>query len=174
MPFWSSVSIPGKPRILIIDASKNKSGWETEFCNRLFRSLQRSNLQMCGSLPVESIPENVDAFSVLVLCERKPFAFWNQIKTDSRLSEKLFCFCCGNDYDVESSQAMMESKIASVIVPESEMSAREAGLFYLKFFTELDLHSTHEVNGKMIWFSFVKAKELLKKRRYNAKFTVRC
>jgi hypothetical protein len=56
----------------------------------------------------------------------------------------------------------------------SPMSAREAGLFYLKFFTELNLHSKDHISGKMVWFSFSKAKEFLKRRRYSAKFGARC
>jgi hypothetical protein len=172
MPFWSALSIAGKPRIWMIDASQNKNGWESEFCHRLFRSLQRSNLEIFGN--IQSSPDDPDAFNTILLCEQKPFDFWNQIKTESWLSQKLFSFCCWESYDPEISGAMMQSNAGSVIVPESSMTPREAGLFYLKLFTELDLHSKDQISGKMIWFSFAKAKELLKKRRYNAKFQVRC
>jgi hypothetical protein len=177
VPFWSSVSIVGKPQILIMDASQNKNGWESEFCNRLFQSLQLSKLQMYKEVPISDLAplfSDRNKFNIILLCSHKPFDIWNQIETETWLSQKMFMLCCWESYDPEISKVVMQSGAASVIVPESPTTPREAGLFYLKFLTELDLHSADQISGKMIWFSFAKAKELLKKRRYNAKFNVRC
>jgi hypothetical protein len=160
-----------------MDASQNRNRWESQFSNRLFQSLQRSKLQMCGEAPISDIPQLVsdtNKFNIILLCSHKPFEIWNQIETQPWLSQKIFTLCCWESYDPEISRAVMQSGAASVIVPESPTSPREAGLFYLKFLTELDLHSADQISGKMIWFSFAKAKELLKKRRYNARFNVLC
>jgi len=130
---------------------------------------------MYGSAPIStSLPDDPENFNIILLCSHKPFGIWNQIETQPWLSQKIFAICCWESYDPEISGSVMQSGAASVIVPESPTTPREAGLFYLKFFKELDLHSLDQISGKMIWFSFAKAKELLKKRRYNAKFNVRC
>ena len=50
---WSSVTIPGKPTILVVNASQDVEGWESDFCRRLFGALQRRGLQMLGDGPVE-------------------------------------------------------------------------------------------------------------------------
>ena len=50
---WSSVSIPGKPRILVVDASHDLGAWEWEFCNRRYASLERRKLRLVGSAPVQ-------------------------------------------------------------------------------------------------------------------------
>jgi len=178
LPIWSSLSIPGKPSIAIVDGSQDRNSWESQFCVQLFGSLKRSGLQMYGECPLAAdilAPvKDPEKFNSLLLCAQDPFDFWPQTKTQSWFSQKLFCFCSWQNYDPQISTEMLQSQAAAVVVPESQTTAREAGLFYLKFFTELNLHSVDQISGKMIWFSFAKAKELLKKRRYNGKFTVRC
>ena len=44
----------------------------------------------------------------------------------------------------------------------------------LKFFTEMGLHSSDDITGKMVWFSCSKARELLRRRRLVGKVGVRC
>jgi hypothetical protein len=61
-----------------------------------------------------------------------------------------------------------------ILVPGSALSQRAAGLFYLKFFTELDLHADDSIMGKMVWFSHAKAKEILKRRNLPGAIEVRC
>lgn len=60
------------------------------------------------------------------------------------------------------------------VVQETAMTPRAAGLFFLKFFTELQLHSEDSITGKMVWFSAVKAKELLKRRKLEGRVGVKC
>jgi hypothetical protein len=193
LPFWSSVSIPGKPAILLIDSSGNQEGWESDFCNRLFRSLQRSKLRVAGDavflvsgagiLPAELLRgqdsrdthfPDPESFNVILLCAHSLQNVWSDLLKQSWLSQKIVALCSWQSYQPETSQAALQSLSAAAIVPESASNARESGLFYLKFLTELDLHSSDQISGKMIWFSFTKAKELLKRRRYQAKFGVRC
>ena len=60
------------------------------------------------------------------------------------------------------------------VVQEGPMTARAAGLYFLKLYTELSIHSEDSITGKMLWFSAAKAKELLKRRRLDGKVGVRC
>ena len=49
---WSSVSIPGRPTYLVVDASRNAGGWEAAFCDRFVSSMRRRKLLMCTPSPV--------------------------------------------------------------------------------------------------------------------------
>ena len=44
--FWSQITIPGKPRILMVDASRDAHGWEAEFCDRVFNVLSRKKIEI--------------------------------------------------------------------------------------------------------------------------------
>ena len=50
----NSVTIPGKPTILLIDGSRNLEGWESSFCERLFDRLQRRGIHLVADLPVRA------------------------------------------------------------------------------------------------------------------------
>ncbi|HSE43623.1 MAG TPA: hypothetical protein VLH08_22875 [Acidobacteriota bacterium] len=174
---WSSVTIPGSPRILVADATQNAQGWEHEFANRLYRSLQKTGLQMVGSVPLflnesEDLNALQSEFNCLLLFTHSDF-----LREQQELPSCLLAVCATESVDPKISELLLKSNppvVPFAIVPQSEMTAREAGLFYLKFFTELQLHSKDSISGKMVWFSFSKARELLKRRRYHAKFSVRC
>jgi hypothetical protein len=95
----------------------------------------------------------------------------------SHLESFLFGLCNCNSFDPQVSDELFKPVPAAApiaVAPLSAMTPREAGLFYLKFFTELKLHSAGDITGKMAWFSFSKARELLRRRRYTAKFGIRC
>jgi hypothetical protein len=171
---WSSVTISGSPRILIVDATKNSQGWEHAFSDRLYQSLKKTGLQMEGTGPLylsnEQNYPNFD-FNCLLLVTHSDFV------RQQTLPKCLFAICATEPVDPQTSEFLLKSNPSAVpfsILPQSEMTPREAGLFYLKFFTELQLHSKDSISGKMVWFSFSKARELLKRRRYQAKFGVRC
>ena len=182
MPFWSEVSIPGKPKILLADASRNLTGWESGFCERVFRSLKRSGLEMHGDSPLR-IEKSEDLLlywedcKCLLLCTHELKRYWTSLQSIQNLSPKLFAVCTWESYDPEISKQVLEARssfASAAVVPQSPVTPREAALFYLKFFAELELHSGDQISGKMVWFSFSKAKELLKHRRYSGKFGVRC
>lgn len=175
---WSSVSIQGAPRILMIDVTQNKEGQEFAFSERLYQSLKKSELQMGSHEPLHTIPTHFGdyQFNCLLI-----FAHSHQDVLETigpqRLPSYLLAISSTDGFDASSGGSILKSNppIAPIMIaPQSTMSLREAGLFYLKFFTELKLHSTDSISGKMVWFSFSKAKELLKRRRYAAKFGVRC
>jgi hypothetical protein len=178
---WSSITIPGSPRILFVDATNNAEGWEHEFSDRLFQSLKRSDLQMSGDSPlrVRNLTErnlNDLAFNCMILFAH-PEPESRLLLLESGLPPFLLALCSSQNFDSRVSEKVLKSTPAVApiaIAPLSSMTPREAGLFYLKFFTELKLHSGDHISGKMAWFSFSKAKELLRRRRYSAKFGIRC
>jgi hypothetical protein len=183
---WSSASIAGAPRILMLDLTQNSEGWEHEFSDRLCRSLQRSELIVDANAPqhIEDIGQWISSlsnfrFNCLFLfgnAERLS-TFLDSLRFQQGLSPFLLAACSCRSFDPQQSEDVL--KAAPAIAPFaiaqlSSMSPREAGLFYLKFFTELKLHSADHLSGKMVWFSFSKAKELLRRRRYPGKYGVRC
>ena len=178
---WSSGSIAGTPRILLVDATRNSEGWEYAFSDRVFRSFQRSEFTLEGDAPQRV--GNADSLShfrfnsLLLFANAQTLPFFLQsLDSLELLSPFLLAICpCGN-LDPDLSQRILEgnARYPFVIAPLSPMIEREAGLFYLKFFSELKLHSTENLSGKMVWFSFSKARELLRRRRYTAKFGIRC
>ena len=178
---WSSITIPGAPQILLVDATQNVQGWEHEFSDRLFQSMQRSELQMVGNTPlrVRNVTEcnlNDFAFNCMILFSHLEPEY-NLLRLVSDLPPFLLAMCGSQNFDPRISEEVLKSTPAVApiaIAPLSSMTPREAGLFYLKFFTELKLHSSDHISGKMAWFSFSKAKELLRRRRYAAKFGICC
>ena len=42
--FWSQITIPGKPRLLVVDGSRNVLGWESQFCDRISNVLARKEV----------------------------------------------------------------------------------------------------------------------------------
>jgi hypothetical protein len=184
---WTQVSIPGSPQILMVDGTRNIEGWERDFFGRLRQSLQRSELAVDShevAAPSElSGALQKSTFNCLLLFAHAESdqsslrAFWETLRLQKYLPPFLFAICSPPEFDAEVNNEVLKSPSSLVplaVAPQSPMSAREAGLFHLKFFTELKLHSAENISGKMVWFSFSKAKELLRRRRYSGKFGVRC
>ena len=193
--FWSTVSIVGKPTILVVDASRNLEGWEFEFCDRLFTAMRRRGLLVHGNVPVrveapEALAQHLKpdtAFNCILLLghgegervsqEAKLRNYWAWLNSGVLLEPKLFAACTWQSYDPVASREILESTKSFAplaLAPQSPLTPREAGLFFLKFFTELELHSASSITGKRVWFSSSKAKVLLQKRRLMGKVEVRC
>jgi len=181
---WSQITIPGKPRLLLVDGSRDLQGWEAEFCSRIFNVLGRKGINLAGEGPLKvDRPQDLfealqdqGAFNCLFLVvhgaqvpeESKLSSFWNWLSNYDGLTPKLLAVCTFEDHDPDTSREILSVKDSFAqfaIVPQSPLSPRGAGLFFLKFFTELDLHSHDAITGRMVWFSRSKARELLRKRR---------
>ena len=192
---WSSVSLAGKPRILMVDASGDVAGWESEFCDRLYSAMSRRNISVKGSGPArvhrpEELPMHLeprDGFNCILLFARGPGqqaaprtdmrSYWDWLNSCDGLGPKLLATCAWEEYDPSLSHEILES--AETFAPlalaqQSPLTPHEATLFYLKFFTELELHSSDDVTARMVWFSCSKARELLRKRRLPGKIGLRC
>lgn len=192
---WSQTSIPGRPRLLVVDSSQNSQGWEAEYCNRLCNVLGRRGVQLAGEGPlrVERPPElaealqDQDGFNCILLvnqgdgeslsAESKLSGYWKWLCEYDGLTPKLLAVCTLEDYDPVTSQAILsadESFAQFAIAPRSSLTPRAAGLFYMKFFTELDVHASDEITGRMVWFSRSKAQELLRRRHLEGDIGMRC
>jgi len=190
---WSSVTIPGKPSILLVDASRNFRGWERDFCERLHGSLKRAGLSIEGNEPIRiaeagememyrSKQSNCWIYfahgtASNVPTERTLRHHWEQLNQHRDFPPVLFAGMMFDSYDAPTSELILKSSpsIAAIaLAPQSQATARESSLFLLKFFVELNLHSDESITGKMAWFSFTKARELLRRRRYSGLFGARC
>lgn len=193
--FWSDTTIPGKPRLLMVDASGNAQGWEREFCERIVNVLRRKDVELAGggAMRVDRAQDLAQALQdqesfncMLLLChgtgasvpqESNLSAFWAWMSGYDALSPKLLAVCTCEDNDPETSQRILgssDSFAQLAVVPQSPLSPRAAGLFFMKFFTELDLHAHDSITGKMVWFSHSKAREILKRRHLPGQVGVRC
>jgi len=192
---WSQITIPGKPRILIVDGTRNTQGWENEFADRILTVLKRKGLDLVGDVPLQpSKPQDLnvvldcqDSFNCLfLLChgkdadvpeDTKLAAYWASLSKRGTLTPKLLAVCCWETPGPETGESILDARdsFAQIaLVPGSALSQRAAGLFYLKFFTELDLHADDSIMGKMVWFSHAKAREILKRRSLPGEIKMRC
>ncbi len=192
---WSATSIPGRPTLLMVDASRNAQGWEAELCDRLFTTMRRRKLSLIGDGPVrvdrpEELaphvgPQGSDFNAVLLLGHAGDEAtasgaglrgYWEWLSAQA-LAPKLLCLCTWEDCDSALAETVLKSEQTCAplaLAPQTPMPARAAGLFLLKFFTELELHSEQEITGRMVWFSWSKARELLRRRNLEGQYGVRC
>ena len=103
--------------------------------------------------------------------------YWEWLAGQNDLTETLLAVCTYEGHDPKTAQAIMDAgdsfaKLA--VAQQSDMSLRAAGLFFMKFFTELDLHAYDSITGKMVWFSHSKAREILKRRNLPGRMGLRC
>jgi hypothetical protein len=193
--FWSQKVIPGKPRVLIVDGTHNQEGWEEDFCDRIFNVLRRKGVGLVGESPVSAKrPDELNnvlgsqgPFNCLFLLghgnidnsreETSLSYFWNWLCNYEGLAPKLVAICSCENYDAETSEAVLtarDSFAQLALAPQSPLKPREAGLFFMKFFAELDLHAQDDITGKMVWFCHSKATEILKRRHYSGRIGIRC
>ena len=189
----SRVVIEGPPALLLVDASRNLAGWEAEFCDRLCAAMVRRGLRLVGGRSLRvSGPEELgrhlpllEAANCLLLIghggETSPSAsaelreYWAWLRANA-VGPKLLAVCSWADHDPAFSEEVLRASgdfAPLALVQESPVSGREGGLFFLKFFTELHLHSEVDMTGRMAWFSWSKATALLKRRRLTGSFGLR-
>ena len=190
---WSETTIPGIPRLLVVDASCNLLGWESEFCHRISNVLKRKGMHLAGEQPLETgQPQDLatvlsdSALNCILLIghgDRPGMpkgsqlgSYWNWLSAHDGINPKLLAIyaCEGHDPDTSASILSASDSFAQfAIVPQSEIHPHAAGLYFMKFFTELNLHAAESITGKMVWFSRSKARELLRKRRLAGEFGAR-
>ena len=189
----SRVVIEGPPALLLVDASRNLAGWEAEFCDRLCAAMLRRGLRLVGGRSLQvSGPEELgrhlpllEAANCLLLIghggQTVPSAsselrgHWAWLRANV-VGPKLLAFCSWADHDPAFSEEVLKAAddfAPLALAQESPVTSREGGLFLLKFFTELHLHSEVDMTGRMAWFSWSKATALLKRRRLTGSFGLR-
>ena len=189
----SRVVIEGPPALLLVDASRNLAGWESALCDRLATAMVRRGLRLVGgrSLRVDGLEELgrhlpllAEANCLLLMGhggETAPSAsselreYWGWLRAHTA-GPKLVAVCSWADHDPAFSEEVLNAAddfAPLALAQRSRVTGREGGLFLLKFFTELDLHSEGNITGRMAWFSWSKANALLKKRRLTSSFGLR-
>ena len=190
---WSQTTIPGKLGLLVIDGCRDDQGWEAEFCSRIFNVLRRKGMTLAGERPLtvdrpQELSEafqDQSAFNCVFLIghaaqipeESNLSNYWTWLSSRDELTPKLLALCTFEDHDPDTSQSVLsaaDSFAQLAVVPQSPLSARAAGLFFMKFFTELDSHAPDAITGRMVWFSHAKARELLRRRRLPGEIGMRC
>jgi hypothetical protein len=179
---------------MIVDASHNLHGWESRFCDRIYSSLRKRGLCLKSEGPVgvhgpdelEPHLEDAGLNSVLLLGHgteeglapgERMGAYWAWLAAREWLPPLLLAVCTWESYDPALTDRVLGASdgfAPMAVAQRSPLSPREAGLYFLKFFTELDLHSEEAITGRMVWFSDSKARELLKRRRLPGLLAVRC
>ena len=193
--FWTQITIPGRPKLLVIDIQTGHPRPDENLCDKIFNVLSRKGVPLSSKEPsrvsepdqlAETITTNLDFNCMLLVCESDlqnthptytPKDYWNWLSTYRGLPAVLLAICTPNTYDEQMSNAVLEGQesFAQIAVaPRSTLSVRASGLFYMKFFTELDLHAHDSITGKMVWFSHSKAREILRRRKLEGQVGIRC
>lgn len=192
---WKPITIPGKPKIAVIDGSSNTEGWEADFSDRIFANFQRRGMLLKETiLPRVTRPTELGlhltpehSFNCILLfthAQPEPGVhssglegYWEWLIKHPWTSQKLLAICTWEQPDPSITDAVLKSGdnfAPLALIPQSSMSPREAGLYFMKFFAELDLHTSDNLTGKMVWFSASKAKELLRRRNLKGSVGVNC
>ena len=191
---WSQITIPGEPCLLMVDGSGNLQGWESGFCDRMWNFLARKGFRLVGEGPLrarnpedlaEACRDHASFNCIFLACHGKTTQsdqaalaiYWDWLSQHQGLDSKLMAVCTWEDHDADASESILESgdAVASLaIAPQSPLSPRAAGLFYMKFLSELGDHSSDSITGRRVWFSCTKAKELLRRRRLPGQIGMRC
>jgi hypothetical protein len=190
---FSTIVIDAPPEVLVVDSSRNLAGWESELSQRLYTAMSRRGLRLVGSGPLAvSKPDELEHYQgalesancVLVLGhggEKGPssavellgYVGWLKANVPG---PKLLTACSWQIHDPALTHELLEAAdgFAPLALAQlSPVTSREGGLFLLKFFTELHLHSDSQMSGRMAWFSWSKAKELLSRRGLEGRFGLR-
>lgn len=174
-----TVSIPGRPVVLFVDATQNSQGWEYDFSERVFNTMQRRGVQALGAGPYRvSQPEALkeplaspDEFNCLLLLAHGSSAggaagadmeaCWEWLAKQGQLPPRLFaaCICHGHDPALTHRILTSPSLAPIALAPVAEPTPRQAAAFFVKFFQELNLHCTSSINGLMAQFAFAKAQK---------------
>ena len=193
--FWSEITIPGEPKVMFIDACQNVQGWETDFGDRTAKVLMRKDTKLLEDRVIrinnrsEILPKLLekDSFNtIFLLChegesgisqELQLKNLWDWIVKSAQLPPKLFVACTCDYVEAKVSESILENKDTFsqlALVPQLQLPIRSAGLFFMKFFSELQLHAEESITGKMVWFSHSKAREILRRRNLSGKVGLKC
>ena len=193
--FWSEITIPGEPKVMFIDTCQNLQGWETDFGDRIAKVLMGKDTKLLEDrvIRINNRSELVSQFhekdsfnTIFLLChegqtgipeELQLRNLWEWIVNFAQLPPKLFVACTCDYVETRVSEGILENKDTFsqlALVPQLQLPIRSAGLFFMKFFSELQLHAQESITGKMVWFSHSKAREILRRRNLSGKVGLKC
>ena len=168
---------------------------EENICDKIFNVLSRKRVPLSNKEPsrvsepdqlAEAISTNLDFNCMLLICQsdlqntQSTYTlkdYWNWLSTYPGLPAALVAICTPDTYDEQTNHSILEQQDSFAriaVAPKSTLNVRASGLFYMKFFTELDLHAHDSITGKMVWFSHSKAREILRRRNLEGQIGIRC
>jgi len=188
LKFWGDATIDGRPRVLTVDITENREGWEHDSARRVHSSMLRRKILVALDEPLTGAPSELARMvngagefnAMLLLCRPADNAaatqIWSQLQDIS--SEALLAICTWDTAEPLLAAAVGESNGPFgqlAVVQESPMTVRGAGLFFMKFFAELDMHSesTESMSGKMVWFGHSKSREILRRRNLEGRVSLK-
>ena len=188
LKFWGDASIEGRPRVLTVDITGNREGWEYDSAHRVHSSMPRRKISVATELPllgeVSEVARMINGAgefnAMLLLCRpadsNAAVQIWSQLQKVN--TNALLAICTWDTAEPLLAGAVGESAGSFgqlAVVQESPMSVRAAGLFFMKFFVELDMHSeaADSMTGKMVWFGHSKAREILRRRNYEGRVSLK-
>ena len=189
----STIVIDAPPEVLVVDSSRDLAGWESELSQRLYTAMSRRGLRLVGRGPLAvREPEELkqhqralgNASCILLLghggekgpssaAELLGYVGWLKANVSA---PKLLAACSWQIHNPALTYELLEAAdgFAPLALAQlSPVTSREGGLFLLKFFTELHLHSDSQMSGRMAWFSWSKAKVLLSRHGLEGRFGLR-
>ena len=186
---FSTTVIAGSPHVLMVDASQDLGAWEADFCVRLHTAMHRRGIPLVRPAPAAiSRPDDlgplVESADYNCICLFGPvepgtapritaYVDWLELHV---AGPKLLTACAWEGSTEEEADRLLAPSptFAPIsLLPRGPVSAREAGLGLLKFYTELVLHAQSETTGRMAWFSWRKARELLSRRGFDREWVLR-
>ncbi len=161
MKFPQSIQIPGKPKVLALNAAGNVNGWENEMAARVCNVMRRQQVEVVGPVLIEDVTklnESVtksDANCLFVMATAKKLSeLLNTIGKGYKDKSKVLAVYLTDQVSAELGKTPFT--IATLISTPS-LTQKEAALFYPEFFSELSNHSEDGIGMPMVRFCHAKA-----------------
>jgi hypothetical protein len=183
---FSTTVIERPLRVLLIHVSSDTIADESTAVARLANVLSKRNVPLAAPTPIvvanaADLPahaETIASASCIVIVGSQPA---HQLEVyqwlDDNVIDSTFAVTCAfGIHDTALTDAVLKSSngwAPIAIAQESDITLREGALFLAKFLAEMHLHTDGNITGRMAWFSWKKAGELLKRRRSDARFGLR-
>ena len=168
----------GRPLVLFVDATQDLQGWEHKASDRVFRSMRRRKVQLIGDGParptssdeIEAVLMSQGDFNCLLLAGHGRAAdipvsailkpYWDVLRRQDRLSLTVVAtWTCGRPDPQLKEEVIGARDLAPIVLAsEADLDAREAFLFFGRFFEELDLHSPQAITAPMARFAYIKTR----------------
>jgi hypothetical protein len=185
----STASIERSFSLLLLDTTNNEEGWEYEVSAKLLAVLEKRGVTLVEARPLHVSsasqlyrhPESLAAASCIILLGSSNGApdrfmgLWNGLSAHIE-APTIAVVCLWGTHLESLTDAVLKLSpdwAPIALAQESDIAPRAGALFLLKFITELELHSDERMTGRMAWFAWKKAAELLKRRGLSAKFGLR-
>ena len=184
---WSSAFISGKPVVNVkaIEETGTRTGVAT--AKRLSQKLKRRKVTLASSelgsvVHPNSLATSMAASNCFLLVWTTSEGRSNDCLSTvcqsllqrSKSGPILVALLAGldTDPDFEGLIETHEQTIPFLLTQTRSVPFHHGEAYILKFFSELALHSTENLSGKMVWFSAAKAAALLKTRGLASPFTL--